>query len=737
MDNSKIDLESCRNKLLTPRDMDRLRDIRMRIEGEWRRARPLYPYTPHDNSHCEKVEELLYKLIEPEKIKEKLTSEEIFLLLASIWLHDIGMKPHLFIDDPSEDDYRGISSTFDYDKTIRENHAERSERYVEENGNDLGLTEDEIRHIGAMCLLHRHRAYKELYKQDWETKLPPKIRIQLLIAYLRLADALHIPDKADTTEFKIYMSLGLDTTSRYHWFRSKYAKDIKIDEENHKITILLRIPEYHQDYWTKKLEPLKKALITGVQDELDSIKDILFKGGICVYTTIDCDAAPDKTLKEDDAQQLKELLNNIELFDPMWTPNASSVINTVLKQTQLFIRLKDANKSVKYLDDYTKNALKEIIEKRPCHIFLLRIYYLLIETLQNTGITNEEKIRIIKKEINGWSGRTNKVINDIYKHAYSILNKDLSPILLYGYSDTVVKCLELYLYKTKRNLEIFVCEGRTKTNYRYNNRLVYCDGVKYAEELKASEKRINDELYKSDNLKFLFCWDEVPGRDDDAILDSLKHDFGITWKKKPKIEKIDNDRTIKITTEEDSISLRLNDERTKVYLDTNKNRTDEFIVMDYDKPDVYKKANVKIWIVPDSCVSNLMSRDKVGKVLFGANGINQNGKVSHTLGHLAIADIASKYKIPVYVIADSMKIGDLKEKPELERGNQWLTTDIDFEPRTAEFKMYNPREDVIPPDRIKRIITEKGIFRPNEIQKYLRNNRYIMKNSSALLPPQA
>ena len=35
-------------------------------------------------------------LPEPEELKEKLFSDEIFLLLASFLLHDIGMIPELF-----------------------------------------------------------------------------------------------------------------------------------------------------------------------------------------------------------------------------------------------------------------------------------------------------------------------------------------------------------------------------------------------------------------------------------------------------------------------------------------------------------------------------------------------------------------------------------------------------------------------------------------------------------------
>lgn len=636
MKNPQVDIEKCRDFLLTPEDKKRLQRICNKIRREWASpTRRAYPYTPHDDSHCERVEEKLYQLISIEKAKENLPPEEIFLLLASVWLHDIGMKPHLFNDDKSENELRDKASTIRWDRYVRENHAERSARFVKENGRRLGLTDDEIRHMIKMCRLHRHRAYKELYLEPWPTKKEPRIRIQLLIAYLRLADVLHIPHKAETGEFKIYLALGLDPISRFHWFKSKYTDSIFVSPEEFRITITLKIPESREypNRWEQKLEPLKEVLTREVQDELESIKDILSKGGLSVYLTLECDSVEDPMMSKNDVQQLEELLNNIELFDPVLTPNASSVIATVLKQTELFLDPSDPGKSVGYLEDYKTNVLDDILEKRPCHVFLWKVSDMLKEKLQDTSISDEERIRVIQKIVDGWEVKREEAMKEIPKIAYGIL-ADGFPILLYGYSDTIVKCLEHYLKEKKRDIEVYICEGRTKTTYRYNNRLVYCDGIKYAEELKRVQKKVNEDL-KKEGIK--------------------------------------------------------------------------------------EMSKIKIQCVTDSCASNLFSRGRISKVLFGANGIGLGGRVSHTLGHLAIADMASVYRIPVYVIADSMKIGYLQERPDLPRGNQWLTTDIRFEPKIDELENYNPREDVVPPDRIQTIVTEKGQIKPTEIARYAEN----------------
>ena len=77
---------------------------------------------------------------------------------------------------------------------------------------------------------------------------------------------------------------------------------------------------------------------------------------------------------------------------------------------------------------------------------------------------------------------------------------------------------------------------------------------------------------------YLFSWDNIPGNDNERLIRFLKTRFGIEWAETAKIEKIDNDRTIKLSFENNSLSLRLNNEKTKMNLEIDNDRTDEFIV---------------------------------------------------------------------------------------------------------------------------------------------------------------
>ncbi|TFH38750.1 MAG: hypothetical protein E4G94_11890, partial [ANME-2 cluster archaeon] len=86
-----------------------------------------------------------------------------------------------------------------------------------------------------------------------------------------------------------------------------------------------------------------------------------------------------------------------------------------------------------------------------------------------------------------------------------------------------------------------------------------------------------------------FCWDDIPGNDDERLIRFLNTRFGIEWAEIAKIEKIDNDRTIKLYFENNSLSLRLNDEKTKGNLEIDDCRTDEFTVETKDgKINVYQ-----------------------------------------------------------------------------------------------------------------------------------------------------
>ncbi len=89
---------------------------------------------------------------------------------------------------------------------------------------------------------------------------------------------------------------------------------------------------------------------------------------------------------------------------------------------------------------------------------------------------------------------------------------------------------------------------------------------------------------------YFFSWNEIPGKDNGELIKFLKKDFGIDWAKTAKIEKIDDDSTIRVFTEKNFLSLKLNDEEKKVNLEIDDGRAQEFTVEKKNrKLNIYKK----------------------------------------------------------------------------------------------------------------------------------------------------
>ncbi len=101
--------------------------------------------------------------------------------------------------------------------------------------------------------------------------------------------------------------------------------------------------------------------------------------------------------------------------------------------------------------------------------------------------------------------------------------------------------------------------------------------------------------------KHLFCLDEITTKDNHKFFKFLRN-FGINGLT-AKIEKIDDGRTINISSEKNFLSLILNDEKTKVTLKINDFKTYDFIVKTengklnvYPKPKIYELVDK--WVLP-------------------------------------------------------------------------------------------------------------------------------------------
>jgi hypothetical protein len=160
-----------------------LRDVLRTADGElseclermWTRAHldwlPLLAFDEGSHTglpHLRDVERNADRMV-PDSVKQRLAPAEVFLLLASVLLHDIGK---IYVEGPE--------------------HADVSAKCIRENWAELGLPDERIaRHCATLAQAHVHRTPGEAgLANTMFTALAPYggLRLPFLAAVLRLAD---------------------------------------------------------------------------------------------------------------------------------------------------------------------------------------------------------------------------------------------------------------------------------------------------------------------------------------------------------------------------------------------------------------------------------------------------------------------------------------------------------------------------------------------------------------------
>ena len=130
---------------------------------------------------------------------------------------------------------------------------------------------------------------------------------------------------------------------------------------------------------------------------------------------------------------------------------------------------------------------------------------------------------------------------------------------------------------------------------------------------------------------------------------------------------------------------------------------------------------IPVTLITDGMCSYFMKKGMIDLVVVGADRIAANGDTANKIGTCTVAIAAKYYNVPFCIAAPkstidmSIKSGD--EIP-IELRNEEEVTVINGKRICAEgVKVINPSFDVTPNELIKGIITEDGIFNPNELHK--------------------
>jgi hypothetical protein len=83
--------------------------------------------------------------------------------------------------------------------------------------------------------------------------------------------------------------------------------------------------------------------------------------------------------------------------------------------------------------------------------------------------------------------------------------------------------------------------------------------------------------------KYLFCWDEIPGKDNERLKEFITQNLGIDWIKKEKFDTNNDIKTIRQASGKNFISLKLSNDKTNIALEINNDRIDKFIVKEENR----------------------------------------------------------------------------------------------------------------------------------------------------------
>ena len=233
-------------------------------------------FTSHDVSHSKEIIHLLGQILLPiENTAASLTEHELFILLASAYLHDIGMQ-YLKVEDISVDKLNS-----DEYEIIRKRHAEESYniilKSVQESlhRDDFHPPEIEEEYLPVIAWVSKGHATEffeetlQHFRGNPATPLNRPVRGELLASLLLIADELDLQSKR--VKFPETAKFNLSDFSYVHWFKHHYVDFVEI--KNGDISLTLKFPVNADEY----KELIKELIETKLKVQIDKVNPRLRK----------------------------------------------------------------------------------------------------------------------------------------------------------------------------------------------------------------------------------------------------------------------------------------------------------------------------------------------------------------------------------------------------------------------------------------------------------------------------
>ncbi|HHT9145935.1 MAG TPA: HD domain-containing protein [Candidatus Wunengus sp. YC61] len=303
-------------------------------------------FTNHDVSHSKEIIHLLEQILSPiENTPQCLNEHEIFILLASAYLHDIGMQ-YLKVDDIPVD-----KLTSDEYELIRKRHAEEShdiilkrlKRPLDRDDFYLPVIEDDyLRVIAEVSKGHAADFFEEIIKYFQENPATPlnrPVRGELLTALLMIADELDLQNKR--ARFIETAKFNLSNYSAIHWYKHHYVDGVKITKGI--VHLTLTFPSNADEYKELFIELIKTKLKTQI-DKANPVFNIATSSLLHLDDIINIQTRVDNTkrrLPDEALKELKKILNkDTSIISPI-AEKKDIIHRNIPRPTRIFTGRKD------------------------------------------------------------------------------------------------------------------------------------------------------------------------------------------------------------------------------------------------------------------------------------------------------------------------------------------------------------------------------------------------------------
>lgn len=461
---------------------------------------PSDPYTPHGLSHARKVEEYIDLCVSDDK-KQKLTDNEIFYLLASVYLHDIGMAMHkdVLILNPNPLVQKFVNDSGMWDKDlpcsvseniltiVRNYHSKATMQYIRNYGERLGFKDGFSKYIVAMvCGLHTE---KWLPSRQLLT-LERSNRVLTLSALLRLGDILHSDySRIEYERLHIEVFPNLPPTSWIHWAKHLLLQKVIPKPSEGIIELLFVKPLETRE--SLIFNDIIRKICFDIQQEIDRTRSTLHHSGLTTYFIVNANIVENSKehgpLTREEERRIifslnqyqisrqisatgveKSLLLSIEdiVLNRTWNLSAyqSQVLQPITSLFEFAYESYHGNRKIKAIGNTIIEILRSSINK-----------------ISASNINNEKEIiaeikRKISQELNHIMKEKEAAIckiRQIAKKSPKLRLNENDCILLFSCSTTVTECLKDLCEDLNFPLKILVAECRNKCIVPFSDAIAY------------------------------------------------------------------------------------------------------------------------------------------------------------------------------------------------------------------------------------------------------------------------